>query len=118
MTETAEINERTPRRLHAARCCSVTPPCLHWNEDIEAIVCTECERIYAPIVLDVEHIDRDAIIRALMATRGVRHRAGELLGIDRHAMRRRIAKHKITYGKSDLVNPYASHGPTAAEVVA
>ncbi len=111
----AEINEKAPRRLHAARCCSVTPPVLHWDEQIEAIVCSQCERIYAPIVLDTHQADRDAVIRALVMSDGVRERTATKLNIDRHAVRRRLTKHQIDYDDRDLVITYASQGPLARD---
>ncbi len=109
-------NGRAPRRLHAARCCSVTPPVLHWNEEIEAIVCTQCERIYAPVVLDALQVDRDALIRSLVMCEGIRQRAALKLGVTRHAARRRIAKHEVDFGDKELVVTYASEGPLAREV--
>ncbi len=115
MTETADTNERAPRGLHAARCCTVTPPVLHWDERIEAIVCSQCERIYAPIVLDTLQVDRDAVIRALVIGKGVKLRAANHLHINRHAMRRRVVKHQIEDEKQ-LVVTYASPGPLARDV--
>ncbi len=116
MNETADANERAPRRLHAARCCSVTPPVLHWDERIEAIVCSQCERIYAPIVLDTLQVDRDAVIRALVIGKGIKLRAAVHLGINRHAMRRRVKKHDVDHDDDKLVVTYASQGPLARDV--
>lgn len=117
MTETADTNEKAPKGLHAARCCTVTPPVLHWDGRIEAIVCSQCARIYAPIVLDTQQVDRDAVIRAMWMGKGIRHRAARYLGINRHAMRRRLVKHSIEYEDKQLVVTYASSGPLARDVV-
>ncbi len=116
MNETADTNQR-PRGLHAARCCTVTPPVLHWNEQIEAIVCSQCERIYAPIVLDALQVDRDAVIRALVVGKWIKLRAAVHLGINRHAMRRRVVKHQLDISDAGLVITYASQGPLARDVI-
>lgn len=117
MNETAATNGTAPQRLHAARCCSVTPPVLHWDEQIEAIVCTQCERIYAPIVLDALQVDRDAVIRAIVMGNGIKLRAAAQLGINRHAMRRRVVKHQVNFADDGLVVTYASQGPKAREMI-
>ncbi len=116
MTETADTHERTSRGLHAARCCTVTPPVLHWDERIKAIVCSQCNRIYAPIVLNTHQVDRDAVIRALVLGKGIKLRAAVHLGVNRHAMRRRVIKHQADGDANQLVVPYASPGPMARDV--
>lgn len=115
--EAVEIKSEAVRPLHAARCCSVTPPVLHWDERLEAIVCSNCGRVYAPIVLDANQSDRDSVIRALVMCKGIREQTGVALGIDRHAVRRRLKKHQLDYKDDELVVTYAGRGPTVDDLI-
>ena len=117
MHETDDTNERAPRGFHAARCCTITPPVLHWDDRIEAIVCSHCERIYAPVVLHALQVDRDAVIRAMVMGKWVKLRAAVYLNVDRHAMRRRVTKHQVHHNDGQLVVTYASQGPLARDVI-
>lgn len=101
--------------MHAARCCTITPPQLCWNDVIESVVCAECSRVWAPVVLDVDEVDKIATIRGIVLARGVKADAEDSLGINRHAVRRRLEKHGLRYGEP-IVNPYAPPGPTSEEM--
>ena len=103
------------RRLHGARCCTTTPPRLRWDETIEAVVCDSCDRVYAPILFSLEDMTKAAIVRANLVTRGCNTGIGRIIGIDRHAVRRKREKLELV-GYADFTVPYADPGPKVADL--
>ena len=117
MTEPDDDSPEPVRKklLHGARCCTTTPPRVRWDETLEAVVCDSCDRVYAPVILNLENLTRAAIIRANSVTKDCNTGIGRSLDIDRHAVRRRRVAFEID-GFADYSIPYADPGPTAQEL--
>lgn len=109
-TEVATPPEPRKYRLHGGRCCSAIPPILAWNDEIEAVVCHSCGRVWAPVILDLDDAITTTIIRAYAVVDGCQTKTGRMLNQNRHAIRRKLDKYKITI-TPDLIVPYAAPGP-------
>ena len=95
--DTGQPTEFT-ERIEGGRCCSVAQtPMLAWRHDIDAYQCQHCMAIYTTAVTELATAERRALRLAMERSGRIMARAAERCGITRHAIARRIARHKM-YG--------------------
>lgn len=78
-------------------CCDAMPPAVHWDPFARALSCSACGKRYEPVrggTLNLARLECDAIRRAIAMGHG-RVGAAQILGISRHALRRKMLKHGI-----------------------
>jgi len=86
-----------------------------WDAKLEAVVCHSCNRVWAPVIMDINDVVQVTLIRAATLADGCNTTMGRILHINRHAARRKMQRYGLN-AADDLAVPYAPPGPTAREL--